>query len=189
MKTAIKTLAMAFLFLLGLVNDVLAGNKPTDTSDFVINGLIIQTNKKMNQKCKLELFYENKVIDSSIVKLNKPFEFKLKKNVWYTIRVTKEGFVPLLISFNTELGQNDIVENNSFAFETELIDIDQSKFLDRDLIDFPVGLVSYNKNNRKFEARDLYTQNYISGLFNSNTKNIDIVKEYVTKRDVINHMC
>lgn len=186
MKTAIKTLAAAILFLLMATNVLIASNKPSDTTDFVVNGLILQQNKKLNKNCKIELFYENKVIDSSSVRVNKPFEFKLKRNVWYTIRVTKIGSIPLLISFNTKLEENDQVDNNLFAFETELIDLQQAKFLNKDLVDFPVGVVEYNKNTRKFEARDVYTQNYISGLYRSSNQEVDIAKEYVTKLDLTN---
>jgi len=190
MKKAIKTLAAIITLLMTTSNSIAENTKNLDTLHFVVNGLIHQTNKKLDQNCKVELFYENQVVDSSIMRLNKPFEFKLKKNVWYTIRVTKEGSLPLLISFNTKLDEKDIVDNNLFAFETELIDLQEAKFLNKDLVDFPVGVVAYNKDTRKFEARDVYTQNYISGLYNTNkNSNGDIVKEYVTKRQISNNMC
>lgn len=175
-------IAAAVLLLLAAATTKAAGNgNPSDTSDFIVNGLIIQKNKKIDQRCKLELFYENSMIDSSNARVNKPFEFKLKKNVWYTIRVTKEGYVPLLISFNTEVNKGDTVIDNLFAFETELIDLNQAKYMDKDLLDFPVGVVSLNKTTGNFEARDLYTQNYMIGLVKP-TPEIPTLKEYVTKQ-------
>ncbi len=185
MKNLIN-IAAAVLLLLAAATTKAAGNgNPSDTSDFIVNGLIIQKNKKIDQRCKLELFYENSMIDSSNARVNKPFEFKLKKNVWYTIRVTKEGYVPLLISFNTEVNKGDTVIDNLFAFETELIDLNQAKYMDKDLLDFPVGLVSLNKTTGNFEARDLYTQNYMIGLAKP-TPEIPTLKEYVTKQDTKN---
>jgi hypothetical protein len=61
--------------------------------------------------------------------------------------------------------------------------------MDRDLIDFPVGLVAYNKETQRFEARDLYTQNYISGLNKTNTNNPDVAKEYVSRANMKNDLC
>lgn len=189
MKTIIRTLATLIIFLCGTFACSAAKEQRTDTADFIINGLILQKNKKLDQHCSLELFYENTKIDSIRIKCNKPFEYKLKKNVWYTIRVTKEGHVPLLISFNTEINDNETIKDNFFAFETELIDLVKAKSLNKDILDFPVGLVAFNKETRKFEARDIYTQNHIAGLYHTPTENIDIAKEYVTKRDLNNDWC
>jgi hypothetical protein len=189
MKNTIKTLAAVIILLTISATALVGKNKDLDTADFIVNGIILKTNKKLDSKCTLELFYENTIVNSKVIQQNKPFEFKLKKNTWYTIRVTKEGFVPLLISFNTALENNDIVENNLFQFETELIDLEKAKYMDRDLIDFPVGLVAYNKETQRFEARDLYTQNYISGLNKTNTNNPDVAKEYVSRANMKNDLC
>ena len=163
MKNTLKTLA-AIIALTFATNTVLANDNRSNPTDFVVNGVIIKTNKSLDAKCKIELFYENQLVEETIIKLNKPFEYKLKKDVWYTIRVTKEGFLPLLISFNTEAGNEEILDN-VFHFETELIELAEAKFLNPDLIDFPVGVVALNKETKKFEAREVYTNNYVAGLY------------------------
>ena len=189
MKTTIKTLAAAIICLAISTSTLIGKNKQTSTTDFVVNGLIIKTEKKLDSKCKLELFCENNLIESSLTNLNKPFEYKLQKNHWYTIRVTKEGFLPLLISFNTEVENGEVITEGFFQFETELISLEQAKYMDKDLIDFPVGLVAYNKETKAFEARDQYTTNYLAGLFYPTIKDPNIVKEYVTKGNLHNNMC
>jgi hypothetical protein len=189
MKKVIEIVAIIALFLYASASKAAGNSNPSDTTDFIVNGLILQKNKKIDQHCKLELFHENSKIDSRDIRFNKPFEYKLKKNIWYTIRITREGCVPLLISFNTEMKDGETINDNLFAFETELIDVKQAQFLDKDLLDFPVGLVAFNKENGKFEARDIYTQNYMIGLSKPIQETPDITKEYITRRDVPNTMC
>ncbi len=188
MKTTTKLLTAAMIILMLITNTVLAKGTKSNPGDFTINGIIVKTNKKLDSKCKIELFNENQLVDSSIIKMNKPFELKLKKDVWYTLRVTKEGFLPLMISFNTET-YNEEVLNNEFHFETELIELAEAKFLNPDLIDFPVGIVALNKDTKKFEARETYTNNYTMGLFQTPQLPADIVKEYVSKSKLTSGMC
>lgn len=183
MKTTLKTLA-AIIGLTLLTSTVVANDNKSNPSEFVVNGIIVKTNKKLDSKCKVELFYENQLIEETIIKMDKPFEYKLKKDVWYTIRVTKEGFLPLLISFNTAAGNEQILDN-TFHFETELIEMAEAKFLNPDLIDFPVGIVALNKETKKFEARDVYTNNYVANLFQTPVVPADIAKEYVSTRSQI----
>ncbi len=187
MKNILKTL-VAITSLTFASNTVMAKNVKSQPQEFVVNGIIVKTNNKLDSKCKVELFNENQLVSETIIKMDKPFEYKLEKNVWYTIRVTKEGFLPLTISFNTEVGSEEIV-NNMFYFETELIEMADAKFLNPDLIDFPVGVVAFNKDSKKFEARDVYTNNYVTGLHRTNEiKQADIVKEYVSRREIGNDM-
>lgn len=187
MKNTLKTLAaiIAFTFV---TNTVLANNVNSNPADFVVNGVIIKTNKKLDSKCKIELFYENQLVEESIIKMDKPFEYKLKKDVWYTLRVTKEGFLPLTISFNTEAGNQEILDN-VFHFETELIELSEAKFLNPDLIDLPVGIVALNKETKKFEAREVYSENHIAGLYQAPELPADIAKEYVSRNELGAGMC
>jgi hypothetical protein len=189
MKNTLKLLAATITALTLTVGSVKANSKKMDTTDFVVNGKIIKTNKQQDSRCTIELFNENKVIQTQSIKMNRSFEFKLKKNVWYTIRVTKEGYTPLLISFNTELDTNQEVINNLFRFETELIELAEAKKMNQDLIDFPVGIVSYNKATKCFDARDVYTNNYIAKLNTVDLIPGDIVIEYTSRKNVDRDMC
>ncbi|MDZ4663594.1 MAG: hypothetical protein SGJ15_01840 [Bacteroidota bacterium] len=203
MKNYIKTIATTIAMSALLSHTAMAGNKGGNIPDFIVNGVILKTDKKTDSKCKLELFIENTLVESSEIKMNKIFERKLKRNVWYTIRVTKEGYKPLLISINTTLEQNAQVLDNIFEFETELIDNEMARYLNQDQIDFPVGYVAFNNESKKFEANDIYTKNYIAALYDTKEEHLgdvtavytnnkiimadaaDIAKEYVTSRNKI----
>lgn len=203
MKNQIKTIVAALAFFAAFSTAATAANKgKNDTADFIVNGVILKTNKSHDSKCKLEVFNENTLVDFSEIKMNKPFECKLKKNVWYTFRFTKEGYAPLMISFNTALESDAQVLDNLFEFETALIENDAARFMDQDQIEFPVGHVAFNKDTKRFEARDVYTNNYLAALYKTTPTNAadvamvytsekqpDIVKEYVTVQKMAPGMC
>ncbi|MBA3683173.1 MAG: hypothetical protein H0W73_18710 [Bacteroidetes bacterium] len=121
-----------------------------------INGIILKAPHKAERgSYKVELLKDNVVIDSSKVSVNKEFEFVLSKNSWYTIRVTKEGHVPLLLSIDTKIdAQNALIYE--FQFETELLD---SKTVNagNDIMDFPIGVVKFDKVNNRFYPVENYT--------------------------------
>lgn len=188
MKNTINILAAILVVITLTTSSVKANKIKNDTSDFVVNGLILKSKEIKELKCRLELFYENKKVDSVDINMNQAFDIFLKKNVWYTLRVTKEGYLPLMISFNTEVDNITKVKNNTFKFETELIPLEETKQLNQDMLDFPVGIVSLNKKTRKFEARETYTNNYITNL-NATPNFIDIAKEYITKADFSRGCC
>jgi hypothetical protein len=182
MKTLIRIIATLVLVAAWAVS---AKAKNNDTTDFIVNGVILKSNKKTEGKCRLELYNENTLVESSEIKMNKPFERKLKKNVWYTIRITKEGYQPLLISLNTTLENDSKVLDNLFEFETALIDNETARFMDKDQLEFPVGLVTYNKDNQKFEARDIYTSNHMTSLYKTlPSDNSDVVTNYSVQKQV-----
>jgi hypothetical protein len=163
MKSRIRNIlaaVMSFVFV-----QATFARKEKDTVNFIIYGVIYKTHKEMNAKCKLELFKENTLIECSEVKMNKAFERELKRNTWYMIRFTKDGYKPLMISFNTEVGDSAIVLDNLFEFETTLLDDERAMGLNKEQLQFPVGLVAFNKENHKFETNDIYTKNYMAALY------------------------
>jgi len=163
MKKAIKKLVAVVILLTVSVTIVKAGKGKGDTNDFVVRGVIAKSNNE-HSKFKIELFYENRKVDSSIVNPEESFDVKLKKNVWYTIRISTEGFVSQMISFNTELKNGVKVKNNKFEFTTELISNADAELLNKELLEFPISVVSVDKTTRKFQARESYTNSYLHNL-------------------------
>lgn len=146
-------------------------NKDQSIACLKINGLILKSPKGERGLYKVELFYNNSVIDSEMVSANKPFEFTLSKNCWYTIRISKEGFLPLLISVDTELSQ-DNSSHYEFNFQTELYnngDIElynQSdiNYIDKDDLEIPIGLIRFEASNNRFYPINDY-RGHITGSF------------------------
>ncbi len=114
-----------------------------------LNGLILKSPKEERGLYKVELLQDNAVVDSKSVSVNKAFEFALAKNSWYTVRISKPGFVPLLISVDTELKQENPTLYE-FNFETELYHNSSVNSIDRDSFDLPFGLIKYDESNNRF---------------------------------------
>ncbi len=169
MKNTLKITLSLIIILVMMINTTKATVNKTDSSRFILNGKILRSDKRSDAKCKIELLFQNTVVDSSIINMNKPFKYNLKKNAWYTLRVTKEGHLPLLISFNTELKDNAVVLENTFYFETELIQLADAKNMNQQFIDFPIGLVEFNEMTGRFETTEVFTSNYLAALNKNNS--------------------
>lgn len=166
MKAAIKlSIMIVVVTIISLTNKLHAISK-NDSTVLIINGRILVNSEKikLNSKCKVELYNENNLINSLNIRWQKPFEFKLNKNIWYTIRITGDDLIPLMVSFNTATGEEFHVKD-VFCFDVEMITIDQLPFMNKDIVEFPVGHVEFNKENGIFEARDAYTAFYKNNLF------------------------
>jgi len=176
MKTLRKITAMIVLGLITSFTSVLNAKTASDSVDFKINGRLLRAlDNKVNNNCKVLLYHENKLIDSVDAKWRKPFEFKLMKNVWYTIKIVGEGHVPIMISFNTNIG--DVKEmSDTFYFDVELHPKTKLPFMNKEIIEFPIGHVEFNKKNNRLEARESYTANFHDRIFNEQDEVTELVK-------------
>ncbi len=165
MKTIITHSAkLMALSLLIIVNSSFALiNKQDSSVCLKINGIILKAPHKAERgSYKVELLNENQVIDSCKVSVNKQFKFSLNKNNWYTLRITKEGHVPLLISFDTKIDdQNALVYE--FLFETEVLDAKKVN-ASNEVMDFPIGIVRYDRINNRFYPIEDYTASMIQKI-------------------------
>jgi hypothetical protein len=118
-----------------------------------------------NQKLyKIELLCHNELVDSGLVVDNESFLLKVKKNSWYTIRIIKEGYFTQVVSIDTRLPEYNKCEQ-TFHFDTELINVDETGIIDLDALDFPIAIVSFNKNTGRFSPVTEYSKNIKSSLF------------------------
>jgi hypothetical protein len=93
------------------------------------------------------------------LKDNKEFSFKLEKNVYYGIRITKKGFIPKLVSVCTDMTGGS-KNSQHFHFKTNLINESELKRLNKDALDFPIAVISFNKRKESFS----YNKKYTSGI-------------------------
>ncbi|MEO6301984.1 MAG: hypothetical protein ABIP51_02310 [Bacteroidia bacterium] len=166
MKTIIKnSVKLVALVLFLVVNNSFALlNKKDSSICLKLNGIILKAPHKAERgSYKVELLNENKVIDSCKVSVNKEFKFALYKNNWYTVRITKDGYVPLLISFDTKIDQQNALIYE-FLFETEVLDA-KAVNASHEIMDFPIGLVKFDKANNRFYPVEDYTASIKQKIF------------------------
>lgn len=170
MKKTVKILATAIIILLGTLN-LVAENKISDTSVFVLNGVIsnFQRSIKPNAKCKVQIFEENKLFDSIVVRPQQAFEIIVKKNVWYTIKITNENAIPIMISIDTRTG-NCKIKDNTFFFEVELCSNKKLIEMNKEVAEFPLGYASFNSVTGAIELRKNYSKFYYSNLYKVSEK-------------------
>ncbi|MGZ4099634.1 MAG: hypothetical protein ACXVNM_12185, partial [Bacteroidia bacterium] len=100
--------------------------------------------------------YNGIIVDSMKVKDNKDFKFALKKNTIYGIRISKPGYYSRIISINTSTpGYANAFFR--FEFDTDMIRIDDAAKINKDALDFPIAVISFNEDLRAFYYNEEYT--------------------------------
>lgn len=129
-----------------------------------ISGRLLNIKSVEDKEYKVDLVYNGVIIDSLVLRDKSEFKFKLNKNSVYGIKITKKGYVSRIISINTSLPgfANAFFR---FQFDTELIETALSKNLDKDALDFPIALVSFNEQMRCFYYSEEYTSNIKRQLY------------------------
>jgi hypothetical protein len=175
MKTTIhstaKTLVLlVFIAVLGSSFTLHKKNKPNKDTDDVcleISGDIGFEGDIRDQSYKVELIHYNTVIQTDTMEnLSSIFSFQLKKNAYYTIRISKKGYATKLVSICTELDEKDDVYCQ-FHFTTSLIPQDEARQLDKDALEFPIAVVSYDKARKVFVDNKTYTANIKKVLYSN----------------------
>ena len=129
-----------------------------------IDGKVLIPRTDVLKTYKIELLCHNDVVDSGFVVDDESFLLKIQKNSWYTIRILKEGYFPMIVSIDTRLpGYN--VKNYKFHFDTELIVENYATIQDQDALDFPIAIISFNKNSETFLPVWEYSKNIKNSLF------------------------
>lgn len=182
MKTNNLLIVVILFSVIMLFSNKALANSKGDSTALTINGIIVTSNKKVNTsaKCKVLLYKGNVLIDSVLVKYHSSYEFKLIKNNWYTIKVIGQNMVPLMVSFDTNVGEEN-AKYKKFYFETELYSVSEYKFMNQDIVEFPIGHVQFNSQSGYFEANERYTAFHYDALF-IEKKEID----HVAKNDLGN---
>jgi hypothetical protein len=166
MKKTINKLVLMYMagILFCLVKPV-AGQTNSDPGICMeITGRVLNLSSKNGNSYKVELLYNNVVLNSATVQNNRMFKFSIPGNSFYAIRISKKGYVTRLISVYTWLFQDD---NGlyRFEFDTELIEEKCGAGLNADALDFPIAIISYERDLRAFYYNEEYTANIKKDLF------------------------
>jgi hypothetical protein len=131
-------------------------NGKEKSDELKVSGKISFQGKKSDKTYKVLLIKNNKVIDSAEVKDGRSFTFLLERNEYYGIRIIKEGFIPKLVSVCTDM---DDSEKNAhhFHFDTKLISESELGRLNKEMLDFPIAVISFNEKKDSFFYNKKYT--------------------------------
>lgn len=165
-----KWMILVFALLLGFITPGRAGNDPSDNNisysrknitclQMVGTALDKRTQEAINGATVI-LYKENEQMEwtqvSSVIYHNHGFNFNLDVNEYYTIEISKPGYVSRSIGISTMIPDNvSLDELFRYEFEVELFK--EKKGVDDFYMDFPVALISYDKQKDIFNNHSKYT--------------------------------
>jgi hypothetical protein len=182
MKTAITIRTIALTALALICNFMYSGNMEPDSMCLRLVGKISKTSHSAGHSYTVQLIDNSKVIATQVVKAGKNFKFDVNKNGWYGVQIKNEECVSKLISVSTHVPNLEEGDAYLVSFEMEEpISLEESKYLDSDAIDFPLALISYEKDMDNFNYSEEYTKNIKNKLV---TPLMDDTNETASKESV-----
>jgi urate oxidase len=166
-NTVMKNLIILFIFLCLFLLDMklqAAGRGSRTNAALLVKGRLNNVESKAGETYTVELITACEVVQSLEVSDNKSFKLLLEKDTHYAIRITKDGYTPRLLSIYTRLPEDDD-RLHHFRFDTELIAEEDADTLDKDAIDFPVAVISYDEDIDGFYYNEEYTANIKKQLY------------------------
>lgn len=161
MRNLINLTAAAFLLLSLYSAKMQSANghklKYDSLSCLQVEGKILNSEEGVDASCTVEIICQNEVVDAVTLREGKTkFKFVLNKNSFYAIRVSKKGFITKLVAVNTEiLTETDGIYK--FVFETSLVPEAALKYLNEDVVDFPVAIIQFDYEQECFTYNEEYT--------------------------------
>ena len=148
MKNLLITLFAAFSFTVSAKNFV---DAPLGVP---VEGIVIEEGRKCKD-AKIQLYLGNEEVQQ-VTSENGKFNFVLDFNNYYTIVVSKKGMVSKLISVDTHVKSTKI---RVPVYECGIDLISKSRFLgmNTSILEFPMGIVSYNRGKGEFAHNKDYT--------------------------------
>lgn len=112
----------------------------------------------------ITIYQGNEIIEwdeiTSEPKHDHHFNINLLGNNYYTIQVSKAGYVTRSVGINTKMPLDVVINDDNpkekIEFEVDIFKI--KKTADDELLDYPIALIKYNEQKRKFEFDTEYTK-------------------------------
>jgi hypothetical protein len=158
--------SVIFLFCLINVSQIWAQDYDPDESSNAfevldIRGIISNADDGIPEVL-VELYENNKVVDSFETKKNGKFKFTLMNDEIYTIQLTKGGYYTKRISVNTKIPRE---YDDIYFFEFDInIDSMEEKNYDVQLVEYPSALIGFDQEKEEFASDKVYTKTYFAEL-------------------------
>lgn len=149
------SLISIFLLTFNVANA--GGGHIRDTAECLeISGIVYIDGDSANH-ISVELILDNEQVEILDVFSYQPFKFYLKRDKHYTIKLTKDMFIRKSISVSTDIPHGTKIKSPyKFHFETDLVKAPDIKSQHADAMDFPIALIRFSDEKKKFE----YSQKY-----------------------------
>ena len=168
-QTSPKDLLLVFIILLVFLTTSFFAKGNDTSSCLQISGKILKIKTSASNSYTVVLFCENIVVDAKVIKGNNVFKFNLKKNGLYTVRILKDGYVPRSVCVDTKLAEEH-VGFYKFHFDTELIEESEAAILNKEALQVPIALISYDVKKHWFNYNAAYTREVKKNIYAKSAK-------------------
>lgn len=129
--------------------------KPTKDSVFVKGS--IYNNHDHVKSAVINVYNRNELIKSFEVRSSNRFTLNLPTNAFVTIEITAPNFHTKRFIFDSHIPA-DIAQAPEYEFDMDIFSEEELTGVNTSLLDFPIGLVSYNEKKGKFLRNKDYTK-------------------------------
>jgi hypothetical protein len=155
MKTSylFARISLLLIFAIGLNFQVVAG--PLDSLE--LKGMIFNNNSRVKDVV-VNIYNHNKLFKEIHVKSSNRFVTNLPVNTIVTIEITAPNFHAKRFVIDTKVPGKITKSQLMYSFDIDIFKEDELKNINTSFLDFPVGLVSFDKKKRKFIRNKQYTK-------------------------------
>lgn len=143
--------------LLLLLNFDLSAQRARPAKDSVFVKGSIYNNHDQIKNAVINVYNRNDMIKRLELRSSNRFDVNLPINALITIEITAPNFHTKRFIFDTNL-PSDIKEVPGYEFDMDVFSEEELSGVNTSLLDFPIGLVSYNQSKGKFLRNKDYTK-------------------------------
>lgn len=148
---------LVFTFSMLLLKADLSAQRTTPAADSVFVQGSIFNNHDHVKDAVINVYDRNQLIKAVQVRSSNRFTMNLPINRFITIEITAPEFHTKRFIFDTNL-PTDVQEAPSYEFDMDIFSEAELSGVNTSLLDFPIGLVSYNDKKGKFLRNKDYTK-------------------------------
>lgn len=154
---AIRTKLVLLSFLILSCFLVQAGGKGNPRLDSIRLTGVIFNNEKPVKNLVIRVFERNKMIKEVVVKRLNRFTTNIPLNSMLTIEINAEDYHTKRFIFDTHVPERPKVQMK-YHFDIDIFKESEIANVNMSMLDFPVGLVSYNEKKKAFIRDKKYTK-------------------------------
>lgn len=146
-------ISLLLIFAIGLNFQVLAG--PLDSLE--LKGMIFNNNSRVKDVV-VNIYNHNKLFKQIHVKSSNRFVTNLPVNTIMTIEITAPNFHAKRFVIDTKVPNKVTKAQLKYSFDIDIFKEEELKNINTSFLDFPVGLVSFDKKKGEFIRNKQYTK-------------------------------
>ena len=145
-----------FILLLSLSLNGISSTLSSVRDSIELNGMVFN-NKNRVQGVVINVYNNNTLLKKVKVKSTNRFKTYLPVNAMLTIEITAPGYHSKRFMIDTKLPR-DLKKMPKYEFDIDIFREEELRNVNTSILDFPVGLVEYDRKKKEFVRNKKYTK-------------------------------